>query len=71
MKYKMERGLEGQGQLSVRTSHELIPEEEDPSSKASGQGCRPQALIISSSLSSVPPPSLSVGLEHQGANCEH
>lgn len=29
MKYKMERGLEGQGQLSVRT-YELIPEEEDP-----------------------------------------
>lgn len=30
MKYKMERGLEGPGQLSVRTCHELIPGEEDP-----------------------------------------
>lgn len=26
----MERGLEGPGQLSVRTCHELIPGEEDP-----------------------------------------
>lgn len=58
MKYKMERGLEGPGQLSVRTCHELIPREEDPFLQGYWSGLQASGILISPSLPSLPPPSL-------------